>query len=171
MRLHSGNRGGNRSDGSERICNSMKLKADYGATTAHRTDLLVRDESGQAVAEFSLVLFMLVLILFSILETGLVLNEKLVLTSAAREVARVCAVEGGKTSGALARLDELLVLSGIDTSKVVADITPKQAIYGTTIRISLAYDYDVLSPVVGSVVGHTITLTAKAVTRSEFVPR
>lgn len=129
------------------------------------------EESGQAVAEFSMVVFLLVLILFSILETGLLLNEKLVLASAAREVARVCAVEGGKTPGALSRLDELLTLSGIEPSRVSADITPKQAIYGTTIRVSLEYDYEVLSPVVASILGGTITLTAKAVTRSEFVPR
>jgi Flp pilus assembly protein TadG len=136
-----------------------------------RVQQMLAEETGQAVAEFSMVVFLLVLILFSILETGLLLNEKLVLTSAAREVARVCAVEGGKTQGALSRLEELLTLSGIEPSRVSADITPNQAIYGTTIRVSLEYDYEVLSPVVSSVIGGTITLTAKAVTRSEFVPR
>lgn len=171
MKLHSGT-GGHSANGLARLRASKALKARNGTASAVRwSKQVVRNESGQAVAEFSLVLFLLVLILFSILETGLVLNEKLILTSAAREVARVCAVEGGRTSGALTRLDELLSVSGIDSSKVVADITPKQAIYGTTIRVSLLYDYDVASPVVGSIVGHTITLTAKAVTRSEFVPR
>jgi len=138
---------------------------------ARRAGRPVKDDSGQAVAEFSLVVFLLVLILFSLLETGLLLNEKLVLTSAAREVARVCAVQGGKTPGALERLDELLESAGIQKDKVQAVITPTQAIYGTTIRVSLEYEHEVLSPVVSSVIGNTITLTAKAVTRSEFVPR
>ena len=39
------------------------------------------DESGQAIAEFVLVLFTLILVLFAILELGLVLNAKLALAS------------------------------------------------------------------------------------------
>lgn len=132
---------------------------------------ILRDSDGQAVAEFSLVVFLLVLVLFSILETGLLLNEKLVLTSAAREVARVCAVQGGRTQDALARLSELLSSAGMDPSAVVADIRPTQAIYGTTITVSLSYDYQVKSPIVRSITGSTLPLSARAVTRSEFVPR
>lgn len=132
---------------------------------------LLKDSSGQAVAEFSLVVFLLVLVLFSILETGLLLNEKLVLTSAAREVARVCAVQGGKTQDAADRLSQLLSAAGMDPEAVTADIRPKQAIYGTTITVALSYDYLVKSPLVRSMVGSTLPLSAKAVTRSEFVPR
>ncbi|MGI6643820.1 MAG: TadE family protein [Bacillota bacterium] len=129
------------------------------------------DENGQAVAEFSLVVVLLVTILFAILETGLLLNDKMVLTSTAREVARVCAVEGGRTPNALSRLNELLSSAGFDISSVTSSIAPGQAIYGTTITVELGYSYRVKSPVIGSIVGHTIGLTAKAVTRSEFVPR
>lgn len=129
------------------------------------------DEKGQAVAEFSLVVFLLVTILFSILETGLLLNEKMVLTSTAREVARLCAVEGGRTPNALALLNDLLSSAGLDMSSVTATIMPGQAIYGTTITVNLEYSYKVKSPVIGSLLGHTVDLTAKAVTRSEFVPR
>ncbi len=132
---------------------------------------LLSDDRGQAVAEFSLVVFLLVTILFSILETGLLLNDKMVLTSTAREVARVCSVEGGRTANALARLNELLSSAGMDMSLVTANISPGQAIYGTTITVDLEYLYRVKSPVIGSIIGHTIELAAKAVTRSEFVPR
>ncbi len=110
-------------------------------------------------------------VLFSILETGLLLNDKMVLTSTAREVARVCAVEGGRTANALARLNELLASAGMDMSLVTANISPGQAIYGTTITVDLGYSYQVKSPVIGSIMGYTIGLTAKAVTRSELVPR
>lgn len=126
---------------------------------------------GQALVEFSLVVFLLVVILFSILEGGLVINAKTVLTSAARETARVCAVEGGRTPGALQRLSDSLTAGGIDPDEVTAFISPGQAIYGTTIRVELQYDYKVVSPVVRAIVGDSIPLTSKAVTRSEFVPR
>lgn len=132
---------------------------------------LLSEPDGQAIAEFSLVVFLLVLILFAILETGLLLNEKLVLTSTAREVARVCAVEGGKTQNALARLNELLSSAGIDPASVSVSIRPNQAIYGTTITVDLSYGYVVKSPIVRSVIGSLIPVSAKAVTRSEFVPR
>jgi len=123
------------------------------------------------VAEFSLVVFLLMLVLFTILETGLLLNDRLVLTSAAREVARVCAVEGGRTQNALARLDELLRAAGINPEAVSVSILPSQAIYGTTIAVDLSYVYKVRSPLVRSIAGTEIAVSAKAVTRSEFVPR
>ena len=132
---------------------------------------LLRETKGQAVAEFSLVVFLLVLVLFTILEVGLLLNDKMVLMSAAREVARICAVEGGRTSGATERLMDLLHAGGIDPAAVNANIRPTQAIYGTTIYVDLSYDYLVKSPVVRSISGPVIPVTARAVTRSEFVPR
>lgn len=64
-----------------------------------------------------------------------------------------------------------MAAGGIDPDDVTALISPGQAIYGTTIRVELHYDYEVVSPVVRAVVGNTIPSTSKAVTRSEFVPR
>lgn len=132
---------------------------------------MLPETEGQAVAEFSLVVFLLVLILFAILEIGLLLNDKMVLMSAAREVARVCAVEGGRTPNAVERLRELLTSAGIDPAAVNASIRPSQAIYGTTIYVDLSYDYPVKSPVMRPFSGPRIPVSAHAVTRSEFVPR
>lgn len=132
---------------------------------------LVRDEKGQAIAEFSLVVFLLVLILFSILEVGMMINAKMVVLSSAREIARICAVEGGNTSRAQERIGLILDVAGINLDYVRLIINPTQAIYGTTIQVTLEYDYKIISPVVGSLAGPTIMLSGKAVTRSEFVPR
>ncbi len=113
---------------------------------------LLRDTEGQAIAEFSLVIFLLVLVLFSIVETGLILNDRMVLMSAAR-------------------LNELLTSAGINPSSVAASIWPTQAIYGTTIHVELSYSYEVKTPVFRTLAGATIPVSAKVVTRSEFVPR
>lgn len=132
---------------------------------------LVSEEKGQAIAEFSLVVFLLVLVLFSILETGMIINAKMVVLSSVREIARVCAVEGGNTSRAQERIGLILDAAGIDLKHVRLFISPTQAIYGTTIQVTLEYDYKIVSPVVGALAGPIILLSGKAVTRSEFVPR
>jgi len=129
------------------------------------------DTGGQAVAEFSIIVLLLLLVLFSIVETGFMLNDKMVLTSTAREVARVCAVEGGRTTNAVSRLEELLSSAGIDPDSVTSDIHPAQAIYGTTIYVELSYDYRIKSPLLSALTGSLIPLSASAITRSEFVPR
>ncbi|HHT84753.1 MAG TPA: DUF4320 family protein [Firmicutes bacterium] len=129
------------------------------------------DESGQAIAEFVLVLFTLILVLFAILELGLVLNAKLALASAAREIARICAVEGGFVGNAIQRADSVIESTGLEPDLLELIVFPKQAIYGTDINVTLSYDYRVKSPVVSVIAGSRVTLRAKAVTRSEFVPR
>ncbi len=128
-------------------------------------------QAGQAVAELAVTLFILVLVLFSILELGLVLNAKLVLASAAREIARVCAVKGGWTEEASLLISGIIEATGLSTGDVEVDISPRQAIYGTVINVRLFYDYRVKSAVIAAISRPTIALTAKAVTRSEFVPR
>ncbi len=126
---------------------------------------------GQAIAELAVTLFILVLILFSILELGLMLNAKLVLASAAREIARVCAVEGcynGKTDPLIGGI---LEATGLTPGEVEVNVTPRQAIYGTIIHVRLNYSYRVKSTVIAAISTSTISIAAKAVTRSEFVPR
>ena len=149
----------------------LSARTDQRVSRSLAPAWLLKGESGQAVVEFSVVLACLVLVLFSILEGGLLLNVKLELTSSAREIARICAVEGGNTGRAQETLKKILAATGIDSSQLHVDITPNQAIYGTTIYVSLTYQYRFRSPVVSALVGPTITVTARAVTRSEFVPR
>lgn len=131
----------------------------------------IRNQDGEAIAEFALVFSILILVLFAILELGLVLNAKLVLTSAAREIARICAVEGGYKGRAPQIIDEILESTSLDKNAIQMNITPKQAIYGTTINVRLSYTYRINSPVISAISNPSVLLRAKAVTRSEFVPR
>ncbi len=144
-------------------CNETKNRA------IRRIESKLSHEAGQAIAEFVLVLFVLILVLFAILELGLLLNAKLVLASAAREIARICAVEGGYVGNAPKRV--AILLESTQLGDIEVSITPRQAIYGTTIYVHLSYDYPVKSSVISAISRSKITLTAKAVTRSEFVPR
>lgn len=109
--------------------------------------------------------------LFAILEIGLLLNAKLALSSSAREIARLCSVEGGYTAKVSQTVPSILDAAGLTPSSVTVKVEPKQAIYGTTIRVNLECNYAVKSPLISIITGSRLTVTAKAVTRSEFVPR
>lgn len=128
-------------------------------------------EEGQALVEFALVIGLLAFLLFSVLEVGLALNARLVLTSVARETARNAAVSGGRTPEVVDRMKESLRLCGIDPDEVDWSISPGQAIYGTRITVRLAYGYRFRVPLVSAVVGRTVPISVEVVTRSEFVPR
>lgn len=129
------------------------------------------EEQGQAIAEFALVAGLLVLLLFSMLEVGLALNAKLVLTSVARETARLAAIQGGRTAQVVERMRESLTLAGINPEEVEWVIHPGQAIYGTRITVTLRYRYKLKMPLVAAISGGDIPIQAEVVTRSEYVPR
>jgi Flp pilus assembly protein TadG len=88
-----------------------------------------RDERGAAAVEFALVLPVIILLLFGIIEFGRAWNVKQVLTDAAREGARVAAVNNGVLpAGDLDPLVRTTVAeaaqrAGLDTDPAVLEIT------------------------------------------------
>ena len=73
-----------------------------------KINLLARDSRGQSLVEFALVVPVLVVILFAIIEFGRLWMTVNVLTSAAREGARVAAVTAPNTSAAQAAAQNVL---------------------------------------------------------------
>lgn len=126
-------------------------------------------DAGAVTVEFILVASILFIILFSVIELAFVFNAKLLLVGAAREGARRAAVEGGATAGAYAAINDYLALGNIDAEKVAVTISPRQASYGTSIRVSLRYAYPVVTAFLQPILGREITLTAEVVTRGEKV--
>lgn len=126
-------------------------------------------DSGAVTVEFVLVATVLFVILFSVIELAFVFNAKLLLVGAAREGARRAAVEGGATDGAYAAIQDYLALGTIEPGAVLVTISPRQASYGTTIRVALSYDYPVVTRFLEPILGEEITLTAEVVTRGEKV--
>ncbi|MCL6449675.1 MAG: pilus assembly protein [Acetobacteraceae bacterium] len=123
--------------------------------------------SGAVLVEFVLVAGLVLVLLFGSIEYGLLLNARLVLEAAARDGARRAAVEGGTGEQVLERIARQLELGGIDPEKVEVDISPWWAEYGRTIRVRLAYDYPLISPVVRTLLGESVRLEVRAITRSE----
>ncbi len=126
-------------------------------------------ERGAVTVEFVLTATMLFIILFGIVEFAFIFNAKLVLTGAAREGARRAAVEGGATEGAYSSISDYLALGNVSPEAVTAAISPTQASYGTTICVDLSYEYPVMTSFLRPIIGDSLVLTARVLTRGEKV--
>lgn len=132
-----------------------------------RVRLCQHDRSGTAMVEFVIVVGIVLLLLFAVVDIGLLLNAQLTLTAAVREGARRAAVEGGATAGAYERVFAQLSLGNVDPAKASVEIHPRWAPYGSQVRVSVAYPYLPATPLVRAIAGNKIELRATAVSRSE----
>ncbi len=128
-----------------------------------------QSEEGTSTAEFVIVLFLLVTILFSILEFGTMMNAYLVVSTAAREGARRAAIEGGRTAEVLASIEHQLALGNLLPDHAEITISPKEAAYGRPISVRVAYPYRPRFGFVTALSGGIIWLDAEVMTRSEKV--
>jgi len=127
------------------------------------------NRSGTAALEFALVFGVVALLLLSMVEFGLMLNAKILVTTAAREGARKAAVDGGESSAALGRIREILEAGNLKRDKTRVDISPQEAAFGSAIVVRISYTYEFTSPLVARVVGRAVDLDSEVVTRSEKV--
>jgi Flp pilus assembly protein TadG len=113
-----------------------------------------RDERGAVAVEFALIAPVLILLLFGIVDYGLVFNAQLQVTGAAREAARTMAVGGDVASAQGAAIASTAALSpALTTSNVtfnVASCSP-----GTDVKATVAYD----KPFITGLFGASIHLT------------
>ena len=117
-----------------------------------------KNEQGQAVVEFAVILPVLLLILFAILQFGVVFNNYIQVTAAAREGARKAAVS--RTAGNCAAVQALATSAartaapGLDQSKmavtVTATCTNNAYAPGTDTKVTVTYPYAI--SIIGRVV-------------------
>jgi Flp pilus assembly protein TadG len=133
------------------------------------------DEKGTAMVEFSLVLPLLAVILFGIIEFGLLLYNKQVITNASREGAR---------AGIVAQMPRLnlsdiqqvvndysashLITFGTATAAVTSIDNSGGTAFGDDLTVTVSYQYDflVLPNFIASLVGG-VNLRAETVMRYE----
>lgn len=132
--------------------------------------ILVRDERGAVLAEFALVFGILFFLMMMCFEVGLMVEAQLILSSAAREGGRQAAVDGGFSSPVRDRIENILVLGGLEEDDAVISVQPGQAAYGRPISVRVVYPYRVRSGVLRAFLPSIIDLEAGVVTRSERLP-
>ena len=134
-------------------------------------DRFHKNQKGQTLVEFALILPIIIIILFGITEFGRIFYSYLVITNAARQGARYGAVvETVRKSNEEIRQKVREVLP--DSIKIPNDddisIEPKEKdarIPGVPLRVEVTYKVDLITPIVLG--KDTITLKSKAVMRVE----
>jgi len=104
-----------------------------------------QSEQGQSLVEFALILPLFVVILFGIMEFGRLWETTNVLTSAAREGARVAAVTEPDLAGAENAVREVLDAGDVSGATIV--VTGPNADNNIVVTVSLRY-----TPLTGSII-------------------
>lgn len=119
------------------------------------------------MVEFSLVAGLLILLIFSVVDLGLILNHQLVLTHAARAGVRQAVVDGGASPAAYHAIQAQLAGGGIKPEATRITIRPRTANYGTLIWVVLEGDHRLHAPLSMAVGRRELTLKATMIGRSE----
>jgi Flp pilus assembly protein TadG len=127
------------------------------------------DERGAAAVEFALIMPVLIVMLFGIIEFARMWNAKQTLTDAAREGARIAAVNNAMVKPAQTLEDSVRRVvfrtassAALDTTKLT--FTTSGVGGGETATIALQYVY---TPLLGLVLNAPITMQTSSVMRNE----
>jgi Flp pilus assembly protein TadG len=109
--------------------------------------MYLKREDGAALVEFALLLPLLMMILFGIIEFGLVLYNQEVITNASREGARYGIVIGSPrpTAGQIQGVvNTYLTNAGLDSGNATVSVAGAQGASGSDLTVSVAYPYNFL---------------------------
>ena len=129
---------------------------------AERNRKTRKNEKGQSMVEFALVVPLLLFLVVGIFEFGRAWMTKNLVTGAAREAVRMYAVKDD-TATARARADQILSSGGLDNTR--AGFYPSQS--DNTVSYRITYDFPTV--IVGFIPGlDNITLSSTTTMRKEY---
>ena len=127
---------------------------------------ILRNEKGQSLVEFAILLPLLLLLIMGILEFSLMLNSYLTINNSAREGARL-----GIVAGSNIEIKELIdnISPNLDSKKLIVNITPLEGSRqsGGTITVEVIYNYQVIIPIISNILGNVVVLKAQTSMRIE----
>ena len=127
------------------------------------------DERGAAAVEFGIILPVLMLILFGIIEFGMIMFSREVITNASREGARAGIVQSATkpTTGQIqAVVTNYLTGTGINPATVTIAVAGAGLTAPNTLSVTVTYPYNFFAPAILGL-GTSITLTGQTVMRQE----
>jgi len=128
----------------------------------------VKTERGQTLVELALILPIIILILFGTLEFGRIFHSYIVITNAAREGARLGAL-GKSDEEIISRIREASPLYQADTRLRIIRLEPNESARnsGVPLTVEVAYDVELVTPIISSILPNPVTLKSTAVMRVE----
>ena len=124
-----------------------------------------RPERGSVLAEFALVLPLLLILLFGVLELGIAFNRAQAVEAAAREGGRLASISSSNGADVVARVNEALDGIPLDAAPTVT-VAPGGCAgrEGQSVTVTVAYVHNVTIPLLFS---RDVPLTSQAVFRCE----
>ena len=121
-------------------------------------------EGGTAAVEFALVLPLVLLVILALVQVGVFARDRVLVEAAARAGARAAALADDPAAVAAAAQ---AAAPGLDAD-TLAIVTARSGTRGDPVTVSVTYVDPVRVPVVGWLVGGSISLAADATLRQEF---
>ena len=121
-------------------------------------------EGGTAAVEFALVLPLLMVVALAVVQTGLLVRDRVLVEAAARAAARAAAVQDDTTA---IRTAALAAAPSLDDAAVGIDVERRGA-RGEPVTVSLRYSSSVRVPFVGWLFGPSVTMATSTTARQEF---
>lgn len=126
----------------------------------------LRNEKGQSLVEFAILLPFLLLLLMGILEFGIMLNSYLTIHNSAREGARL-----GIVAGSNIEINQLInnISPNLDPKNLIVNITPSEGSRksGDTLTVEVIYNYQVTIPIISNILHNVVVLKAQTSMRIE----
>ncbi|MHC1682227.1 MAG: TadE/TadG family type IV pilus assembly protein [Clostridiaceae bacterium] len=127
---------------------------------------ILKNQKGQSLVEFAIILPLLLLIVMAIIEFGMMLNSYITIQSASREGARTAIVGSSNIE-----IQNLIVNTtpNLKASQLTINITPNESSRksGEPLTVKLTYNYDLTVPIISSLFNNVIVLNAETTMRIE----
>ena len=126
----------------------------------------LKNQKGQALVEFTIVLPILMLLIMGIFQFGMMLNAYITIGNAAREGARAGII--GSTD---AEIRNLIISTSpsLEPENLTVSITPSETnrISGGTLTVNVTYNYKLTVPIISSLFNNVIVLKGQTTMRVE----
>ena len=126
----------------------------------------LKNQEGQALVEFALILPILLLLVMGILQFGMMLNSYLSIENASREGARAGIIG---SSDSEIKSTVIATSPSLDPNIVIVTITPTEANRksGETLTVKVTYNYILNVPIISSLFNNVIELNGQTSMRVE----
>lgn len=126
----------------------------------------IKSKKGQSLVETALILPFVILILMGIIDFGMMFNNYLLVSNASREGARNAAVGTSDSDIGLLVSD---ITQTLDQTRIIVTINPDQTLRkkGDEVTVTVTFNYELITPVIGAVVPSPIVLTGRTIMRVE----
>ena len=126
----------------------------------------LKNEKGQSLIEFSIILPLLLLVVMGMVEFGMMLNSYLAINNAAREGARA-----GIVGCSDVEIESIVITASpvLNTENLIVTVTPDYASRnsGDTLTVRVVYNYHLTVPIISGIFNNPVIMNAQVSMRIE----